>query len=108
MKPTYLSIILLGLVDGSDVGSEILGQIITLALWNHAADAVPCLVVWEQLLEEALAGHLLHLLFAEVGRFTHEINLKEAHFEMKERPASYRIYRTLDVRLRDLHVTELG
>ena len=84
-----------------------LGQISTPVLWNDATDPIPGLVFREEVLEEALAGHLLHLLFAEVGRFTHEIDLKEAHFEMKERPASYRVYRALDVRLRDLHVTEL-
>ena len=61
------------------------------------ADAIISLVFREDVLKEALTCNLLHLLFAEVRGFTHDVDLKEAHLEMELRSSSFRIYRTLDV-----------
>ena len=93
------SILSFSIVNGADVGPQMLGQISTPVLRNDAADSIPSLVVWEDMLEEALTGDLLHLLFAEVGGFTYDIDLKEANFEMELRSPSFRIYRALNISL---------
>ena len=76
-----------------------LSQISTFLSRNNVADAIISLVFREDVLKEALTCDLLNLLFAEVGGLTHDVDLQEAHFEMKLRSSSFRIYRALDVRM---------